>query len=262
MPDVPDLVVGGQLKVGAGVCPPIGEGLKKIDGSAGIEGPVVIGNQVQFPAAMGTLMAANLSNSDPDVKEPFVPGSLCYGVHNPYSLTVAGDAAVFWNLDVARQIVGGSDICAQGHVISNCGGHILAAKKNFDIPHPTKEGYRLRHTCPEGPSNDVYFRGRISNRKEILLPQYWKKLVDWTTITVNLTPIGSHQDVIVKRIDEEKVYLQSNGGMPINCFYHIYGTRADGERLIPEYEGQTPADYPGNNDEYSVSGYHYDKREV
>ena len=32
------------------------------------------------------------------------------------------------------------------------------------------------------------------------------------------------------------------------------------ERLIPEYEGETPADYPGNNDEYSVSGYHYDKR--
>ena len=62
MPDVPDLVVGGQLKVGAGVCPPIGEGLKKINGSAGSEGPVVIGNQVQFPAAMGTLMAANLSN--------------------------------------------------------------------------------------------------------------------------------------------------------------------------------------------------------
>ena len=42
MPDVPDLVVGGQLKVGTGVCPPIGEGLKKINGSAGIEGPVVI----------------------------------------------------------------------------------------------------------------------------------------------------------------------------------------------------------------------------
>ena len=74
---------------------------------------------------------------------------------------------------------------------------------------------------------------------------YWKDLVDWTTITVNLTPIGAHQNVIVKRIDEEKVYLQAHGGMPINCFYHIYGTRADGERLIPEYEGETPADYPG-----------------
>ena len=163
---------------------------------------------------------------------------------------------------ISQSSVRGGNVFAQGNVVSNCGGHILAAKKNFDIPHPTKEGYRLRHTCPEGPSNDVYFRGRVTNKTEIILPNYWKKLVDFTTITVNLTPIGAHQNVIVKRIDEEKVYLQSKGGMPINCFFHIYGTRADGERLIPEYEGKTPADYPGNNDEYSVSGYHYDKREV
>ena len=86
-----------------------------------------------------------------------------------------------------------------------------------------------------------------------------KSINEWRK-AVNLTPIGAHQNVIVKRIDEEKVYLQAHGGMPINCFYHIYGTRSDGERLIPEYEGKSPADYPGNNDEYSVSGYHYDKR--
>jgi len=262
MPDFPDVVVGGQLKVGSGICPAIGEGLTKINGSAGIEGPVVVGAPLSFPNAMGTLMAGPLTNPDPDVKPPFIPGMLCYGIHNPYSLAVNGDAAVFWNLDVAMNVTAGLNVQAQGHVISNCGGHILAAKKNFDIPHPIKEGYRLRHTCPEGPSNDVYYRGRVTNKKEILLPSYWKKLVDWTTITVNLTPVGAHQNIIVKRIDEEKVYLQSNGGIPIDCFYHIYGTRADGERLIPEYEGQTPADYPGNNDEYSVSGYHYDKREV
>jgi len=262
MPDLPDVVVGGQLKVGTGICPAIGEGLTKINGSAGIEGPVVVGFPMSFPMTMGTLMAGPLMNMDPDAKPPFIPGMLCYGIHNPYSLAVNGDAAVFWNLDVAMNVTAGLNVQAQGHVISNCGGHILAAKKNFDIPHPTREGYRLRHTCPEGPSNDVYYRGRVTNKKEILLPSYWKKLVDWTTITVNLTPVGAHQNIIVKRIDEEKVYLQSNGGIPIDCFYHIYGTRADGERLIPEYEGQTPADYPGNNDEYSVSGYHYDKREV
>ena len=109
-----------------------------------------------------------------------------------------------------------------------------SCSKKTDIPHPTKEGYRLRHTCPEGPSNDVYFRGKVRNSNEILLPTYWKGLVDWTTITVNLTPIGAHQNVIVKRVDEEKVYLQSNGGIPINCYYHIFAERADGERLIPE----------------------------
>ena len=48
----------------------------------------------------------------------------------------------------------------------------------------------------------------IANKKEILLPSYWAKLVDWTTITVNLTPVGAHQNVIVKRIDKDKVYLE------------------------------------------------------
>jgi len=153
------------------------------------------------------------------------------------------------------------DITSQGEVKSGCDSHILSAKKNFDIPHPTKEGWRLRHTCPEGPSNDVYFRGRVLNRTEILLPVYWKKLVDWTTITVNLTPVGAHQNVIVKRIDEDKVYLQAHGGMPIDCFFHVFATRADGERLISEYEGESPTDYPGDNSQYSISGYHYDVKE-
>ena len=255
-----DANVGGQLKLGTGIFPAIGEGPTKVNGSAGIEGPVVIGNPTTFPWPYATVNIGPLTNSDNAIS-PFIPGGFCYGPPSvPFSLAVNGAAGFMDNVETAKDVIVGGNLKVQGNIISNCTGHILAAKKNFDIPHPTKEGWRLRHTCPEGPSNDVYVRGRVVNKKEILLPTYWKKLVDWTTITVNLTPIGAHQDVIVKRIDEEKVHLQEQGGMPINCFYHIYGTRADGERLIPEYEGETPADYPGNNDEYSVSGYHYDKR--
>ena len=255
-----DANVGGQIKVGTGIFPAIGEGVTRVNGSAGIEGPVVLGNPTTFPWPYATVNIAPLTNSDNKIG-PLIPGGFCYGPpSNPFSLAVNGAAGFLGPVETAQNVIVGGNCLVQGNVISNCGGHVLAAKKNFDIPHPTKEGYRLRHTCPEGPSNDVYFRGTVRNKKEILLPSYWKKLVDWTTITVNLTPIGAHQDVIVKRIDEEKVYLQAMGGMPINCFFHIYGTRADGERLIPEYEGESPADYPGNNDEYSVSGYHYDKR--
>jgi galactokinase/mevalonate kinase-like predicted kinase len=75
--------------------------------------------------------------------------------------------------------------------------------------------------------------------------------------SVSVDPVICSPDII-KRIDEEKVYLQAHGGMPIDCFYHIYGTRADGDRLIAEYEGESPADYPGDNSQYSISGYHYD----
>ena len=35
MPDFPDVVVGGQLKVGTGIFPAIGESNQKINGSAG-----------------------------------------------------------------------------------------------------------------------------------------------------------------------------------------------------------------------------------
>ena len=138
----------------------------------------------------------------------------------------------------------------------------LLAKKNFDIPHPNKKGYRLRHTCPEGPYNDVYIRGKVKNKDKIAIPGYWKGFVDKDSITVQLQPIGAHQDVIVKRLDDDYIYLQAKGGMPINCYYHVFAERADGEKLIPEYKGKSPEDYPGNNDEYSISGYHYDRREV
>ena len=80
------------------------------------------------------------------------------------------------------------------------------------------------------------------------------------SITVQLQPIGSHQDIIVKRWDAEKIYLQSQGGTPIDCFYHVYGERKDGDQLIVEYPGKTPEDYPGDNTQYSIAGYHYDRR--
>jgi hypothetical protein len=260
MADFPDVNIGGQLKVGTGIVPAIKEGDTKINGSAFIEGPMVIGSPTHFPTAYATLMVGPLTNVDPDVVPPFVPGALCQPAVNPYALCVSANAAVMANLDVNFKIQAGGNIIAGGEVMSRCGGHVLSAKKNFDIPHPTKEGWRLRHTCPEGPSNDVYVRGKVLNRNEIELPSYWKNFVEWTTITVSLTPIGAHQDVIVKRIDEDKIYLQSKGNMPIHCFYHIFAERKDGERLIPEYQGESPADYPGNNNEYSVSGYHYDTK--
>lgn len=152
------------------------------------------------------------------------------------------------------------NVFAWGEVISNQGEHVLSAKKNFDIPHPTKEGWRLSHCCIEGPEAAVYVRGRVKGETEIKLPDYWKKLVDVETISVNLTPIGSHQEVFVQRWDSEKIYLYTNSGMTIDCFYHVYAERIDTEKLIPEYEG-TIEDYPGDNSQRSIVGYHYDNKE-
>ena len=74
-----------------------------------------------------------------------------------------------------------------------------------------------------------------------------------TSISVQLQPIGAHQDVIVKRWDSEKIYLQARGGMPIDCFFHVYGERKDINPLTVEYQGETWEDYPdpdANNPDY------------
>ena len=99
----------------------------------------------------------------------------------------------------------------------------------------------------EGHEVGVYVRGRVKNEKVIILPKYWKNLVHEESITVQLQPIGAHQDIIIKRWDDEKIYLQARGGMPINCFYHVYAERKDVNPLIVEYEGNECFDYPDPN---------------
>lgn len=252
--------IHGQLFVSKDAVSPesLGRGPAVIRGSAYLQGPVEMGNDRIWPNIGATLMVGPLTNSDSP--PPTVGGSFCSVRPINPSLYVIGNSIIKSNLFVSSDILAGRNITAQGDVKSQCGTHVLSRKKNFDIPHPSREGWRLRHTCPEGPTNDVYIRGRVTSSDEIDLPFYWKDFVYKESITVNLTPIGSHQDVIVKRIDDKKVYLQSKGNMPIDCFYHIYAERKDGERLIPEYKGNSPKDYPGNNDEYSVSGFHYDRK--
>ena len=71
--------------------------------------------------------------------------------------------------------------------------------------------------------------------------------VNVESISVQIQPIRAHQDIIVKRWDDEFIYLQSNGGLPIDCFYHVYGERKDINPLVVEYEGESWKDYPDPN---------------
>ena len=134
--------------------------------------------------------------------------------------------------------------------------------KGFDIKHPNKENHRLRHICLEGPEAGVYFRGRLTDAYEINLPEYWKGLIDPETITVSLTQIGSSQDLIVDKIVwGQKILIKSGNASKIDCFYVIQAARIDGEPLIVEYEGQTPAEYPGSKDQFSISGFDYGRND-
>jgi hypothetical protein len=256
-----DISISHQLVVGAGFpVVPFRVGPAKVRGAASIEGPAVIGSPSLWPSQTATLMVGPDNNIDtPPTVYPGVLVACGSWNHSPYSLHVKGNAVINDFLDVAIDINAGGFVRAglgvqsQGDVTAFCGAHRLSNKKNFDIPHPSKEGWRLRHTCLEGPSNDVYIRGKLKNTNEITLPDYWKDFVDVDSITVSITPIGAHQDIMVKTITNKKITLQSKSIIPINCFYHVFAMRNDGDILIPEYEGNSPSDYPGNNFEYTIN---------
>ena len=237
-------VYKGQLLVCDDEIIPQALGVKenKITGSAFIQGPVQIGNPDTFSEVKATLMVGPDNNDESS--SPFD------------SLVVDGHQTINnGNLHTSNLLACTGQSCVWTSSSINVQGW-----KGFDIEHPSKEGYRLRHICLEGPEGAIYTRGRVVNKNIIYLPDYWKDLVDYTTITVQLQPIGAHQNVIVKRVEPTQIHLQAQGGMPINCYYHVYGERTDGERLISEYEGKSPEDYPGDNSQYSIAGYHYDRR--
>ena len=128
---------------------------------------------------------------------------------------------------------------------------VNSAKKPFDIKHPSKEGWRLRYVCLEGPTADVYLKGKLRGESVINLPDYWKDLVDIETITVSLTPTTNYQELFVKKVESDyRIIIGNQAGSAVNCDYVVFGERKDTGKNIPEYEGQTPKDYPGDNDEY------------
>ena len=244
-----DLQVGGQLLVGTGVYRAIKEGAERINGSAALEGPVVIGAQNDFGKNTATLMVGETTNEDPDCESPRaslgISGNIPTAIHAKGGFFLDGDLFVTGSVD-----------CESTGRLEKRHGIADDSPKLFDMKHPSPEmeGYRLAHACIEGPEVGVYYRGRLRNEKEIILPEYWKDLVHMNSISVQLQPIGAHQDIIVKRWDIEKIYLQSKSGIPIDCFYHVYAERKDVNALVVEYEGETYEDRPdreGNDPKYA-----------
>ena len=270
-----DVNVGGQLKVGTGICPPIKEGDEKINGSMLCEGPAVFGGPTEFSDNKATTMIGRTRNVDynpttgkndcvPADRSLFVKGNVAIDgdLGTSQTLQIWSNAATALKINGATKCLDYDDgtvwIDKSGEAYFEKGtsGKTLSARfseadgkpKPFDIPHPTKgKGWRLRYACIEGPEVGVYCRGRVKREKVIILPKVWKGLVHENSITVQLQPVGAHQDVIVKRWDDEKIYLQSMGGMPIDCFYHVYAERKDINPLITEYEGDECFDYPDPN---------------
>ena len=241
---------GGQLIVAAKKIVPkaLGVGENKVDHTAYIQGNTQIGNDGDFSSANATLMVGRESTiGTPSAIRTRGNVDIRGDGGTANGLRVSGGSSIdtvhiVGDLFVSGSIDGGN----KGRLASRFG--VADSKpKPFDIKHPSKEGWRLRYACIEGPEVGVYCRGRVRGEKIIKLPDYWKDLVDVESISVQLQPIGAHQDVIVKRWDENFIYLQAQGGMPVNCFYHVYAARKDVNPLYVEYEGESWKDYPDPN---------------
>tara|TARA_B100002019_G_scaffold57553_1_gene49405 strand:- start:244 stop:1104 length:861 start_codon:yes stop_codon:yes gene_type:complete len=230
--------------IGPGIANPISLQIIGITNHYGIYNRIAISNVTGLTAKIGmTLRAALSATTGINVKSALNAGSAVNVFKTIICDTVCTSSTFVGNISPT---VGINPTIAAA----------IATKKSFDIPHPTKENYRLRHICLEGPSAEVYVRGK-SKSNVIALPEYWRGLVDPESITVSLTSVGQDQNLYVKNIDDNLVYI--GGGITIqgqkhfDFHYTIFAERRDVEKNIAEYKGLTPADYPGDNNEYTIN---------
>jgi hypothetical protein len=113
---------------------------------------------------------------------------------------------------------------------------LTAASKSFDIPHPTKEGFRLRYGVLEGPEHGVYLRGIVTTNV-IELPDYWLGLVHENSVTVQFTPIGKPSIYYLEKIEDNKIFIGSNE-KEINVSYFVQAERKDVDKPSLEYKIQ------------------------
>ena len=266
-------VYNGQLVVAEPFTTPkvLGTGRDKIDWSSFIQGSLQVGHVDDFTKSdypgTATVMIGRTDTKKTPRSLNTRGNVLVEGDSGtPWAVNIQGNTEIKGNGQTANGlwVNGGSsvnslyvdgDVYVTGAVDCLSKGRLEARHsvadgkpKPFDIQHPSKgEGHRLRYACIEGPEVGVYCRGRLRNQTEIALPDYWKDLVHVESISVHIQPIRANQDIIVKRWDDEKIYLQSQGGLPIDCFYHVYGERKDVNPLHVEYEGDDCFDYPDPN---------------
>ena len=248
-------------------------------GTAVFNGPVYVGKTGASPNYEAVFnVTSNSAQQLPGDQQPACSASLAMKSDGNVvidgdnktiqALLVNGDVTIVGNTKQTGNTVQTGTIKASGSITaSNFVGSVSTASgkssgaKAFDIPHPSKEGHRLRHICLEGPETAVYHRGRLKESNVINLPDYWKDLVHEDSITVQLQPIGSNQNLVIQEFNNEFIVIAEDSTntdlitdlSTIDCFYHVYGERKDVERLIVEYQGTGTDDYPGDNSIYSIN---------
>ena len=164
----------------------------------------------------------------------YVAGTFALGSTYIYGAITASGASITGNAVITGQLTS-SNSRVNGDAFVT--GQLTANAKSFLIDHPTKPGMKLQYGSLEGPEHSVFIRGKLVDTSIIFLPDYWKKLVNIDTITVQLTPIGKYQKLYVKDVTEEYIIIKNDAVWDDNvtCFYTIYAERKDIPKLKTEF---------------------------
>lgn len=176
--------------------------------------------------------------------------------------TVGATAEVGSTANASNNATAGNITCATITAGFGAFASVAAPFKQFDIPHPTRSGYRLAHAALEGPEMGVYYRGK-TKEKTIPLPEYWTGLVHEESITVQLTPIGKACSTLhVKKVQDNVVYV-GHQASELEYYYIIHGERKDLDDLVVEYKGEEMEDFTKSEDKIVRSGEKFlDKRRI
>ena len=226
-------------------------------GTAVLNGPVYVGKTGASPGYEAVLNVTSNSASQNSLDtQPACSASLAVKVDGDSKFVGDGKTGPDAIVVEGDMFVSGAVDCGNKGKLAARFGAADGRPKPFDIQHPTKgKGHRLRYACIEGPEVGVYYRGRLKESNVIELPYYWKDLVDENSITVQLQPIGSNQNLVIQEFNNEFIVIAEDSTntdlitdlSTIDCFYHVYGERIDVNPLIVEYEGNSWEDYPDPN---------------
>ena len=261
------LVVGSEVSAGVTKVQTKPFDLSLLGGLSILNGPVQMGVAPLSPAPLGTLHVGPMS---PTSGPPSIAG--VHIAHPAIGMNVLAPVAANFNgivnitgfrnttgvaneqsvsnkngADIKNAVnIGNSNTVFNGNVRVNgtftCSAVQVQGSintqpwKKFDIVHPTKEGWKLSHVCPEAPDPEVYVRGTTKSNR-IDLPDYWRGLVDLDTVSVHLTPIGQWQSLFFEKIEWNKTVIIKNADSgPINCSYQIWAKTKDWVDHKTEYK--------------------------
>jgi len=121
-------------------------------------------------------------------------------------------------------------------------GSMLTKKKvsvkNFTIEHPIYPDKYLIHACLEGPTADVFYRGKGEIRsgrtcEYVNLPEYYYKLVEWGSSTLQLTPIGEPffklGGEVIDSQNMIRVSLDKTYNVSVGFYWEVKATRKNTE---------------------------------